>query len=845
MTCCPIGGRPVWGDGDPTSADVWIIGEGPGEEEDRTGIPFCGKSGKEQDNYLSRAHLSRDDCYITNLVKCRPPGNRDPKPGEIEACQGYLESELMMMKPGTVIAPMGRFAIRWFLGQSTDTEIVHGLPQPWFNQYTNTHHLVVPCYHPAAGLHNTRYMTQVRMDYEALGKTVRGEMGIPVDQYPKPHYASWRTMQHWDNVVGVDTESDGNKPWSAQISCKPGTGYMVKADNGEGMFWLKNKLEHPDTLTILHFAQHDLPVLSKMGIVPARWTDTLLMANLLQDVPRGLKALGYRLCGTKMQDYRDMVDPYTRIKCIKYLEEVIKYDWPMPEPIMTRTKGIWKTVQPTGVNRRVKGILNDLEKGKDIDPYERWLKIDDPNVVKELGPLTPATIKDVTFGDAMAYACRDADITRRVYHILWKRICQENLQSVLDRDIRQVPMVVDIQNGGMPVDLDHFRDLGIELVDRYEKVESKIVRQIGYWINPGSPEDCRNLLFTKLGLKPIKKTKGKTNFSSDNSVLERLRGTHPVVDDIIEWRSLETLKTSFVDVLITKAASDGNVRSSWGMSTVVTGRLNCRNPNLMAIPIRTTDGRRIREGFIAPPGCVILDADYSQAEMRIIAHESQDPVMIDIFNKDEDIHTMTACIIFGLSPSQVDEMKHRYPTKRAGFGILNYISASGLQRELEVGGAHGWTESQCQDLIDRWFSTYGAVKAKMEEWKATARRYGKVWDGWGRYRLVPETISAHPYIREAGLRQAANFPIQSGAQQFIKEAMGDLIPVYGYFQEQGHTLRPMAQIHDSITFLMDESLLDVAAPIIKSVMENAFNLSVPMRVDFKVGKNWGQMSKYS
>ncbi len=843
---CKTRKKTVWGDGDPFEADIILIGEASGETEEIEGRPFTGKAGKELDNYLARAHLSRDMCYITNVLKCRPPGNRDPKPVEIEACQSYLEDELSLIKPGAVLAPSGRFAVRWILGQDTDVEVVHGIPQLWDNPYNHQSHLVVPCYHPAAGLHNTRFMTQIRQDYEALGKTVQGELGVPIDPYPKPHYAGWRAMQGWDNLVGVDTESDGNKPWSVQISCAPGTGYMIKVDDGEGLFWLKRKLEDPTNLTILHFAQHDLPVLAQMGIIPARWTDTLLMANLLQDLPRGLKALGYRLCGMKMQDYSDLVNPYTAAKCITYFEEVLKEEWPIPEPVMKREKGIWKVTQPTSVNRRVKGILNDLYKGKEIDPYERWLKINDPNVVAALGPLTLATVADVPFGEVMYYANRDPDATRRIYFPLWERICQDNLQSVLERDLREVPMVVDIQRGGMPVDLDHFKSLGEEFVKKYEAIEAKIQKQIGYWINPGSPDDCRNLLFTRLGLKPIKKTKGKTNFSSDNSVLERLRGVHPVVEDIIQWRAYETLKTSFVDVLIAKAASDGNVRSSWGMTTVVTGRLNSRNPNLMAIPVRTTDGRRIRDGFVAPKGCVILEPDYSQAEMRIIAHESQDPTMLKIFNSDEDIHTATACLIFCLPEEKIDEMAHRYPTKRAGFGILNDISASGLLRELEVGGAKGWTEFKCQGLIDQWFNTYGAVKAKMEEWKSVARRYGRVFDMFGRYRLCPETISVHPYIREAGLRQASNAPIQMGAQGVIKQAMGELIPVYHYFQEEeGKVCRPLAQVHDSIPFLIEESIVDTVVPILKAVMENSVPLSVPMKVDFKIGKTWGTTRKYT
>ena len=215
--------------------------------------------------------------------------------------------------------------------------------------------------------------------------------------------------------------------------------------------------------------------------------------------------------------------------------------------------------------------------------------------------------------------------------------------------------------------------------------------------------------------------------------------------------------------------------------------------------------------------------------------------MMDIFWRRADIHAETAAGMFEIPVAQVEEMAHRYPAKRVGFGILNDISALGLQREFFTGGAGWWPEDKCQNLIDRWFKVYHRIRAKMDEYRTYARRHKCIRDMHGRRRWVPEVYSIHPYVVEAGLRQAANAPIQSGAQGIIKEAMVQLVPVYRGFNG---AVRPLIQIHDDLVWEIEEGLVEGVIPIIKSVMENAVKLSVPIEVDFKVGKRWGSMSKW-
>jgi uracil-DNA glycosylase family 4 len=811
------------------------VGEAPGEQEDLTGIPFVGKAGIERDNYMRRVGIADLPRYTTNVIKCRPPRNRDPKPDEISACMEHLEAELAVLPQDAIIITLGRFATRWFLGEEADSEVLHGIPQEWDG------HVLIPAYHPAAGLHNTSMMTRIFEDFTNIGKVVRGERVKVDDEYPDPTYEHWTKVRREGNIWGVDTESDGSKPWSIQFSTQPGTGYFIPADKEGGVLWLKERLENPANLTVFHFSQHDLPILRNLGIRPARFTDTFLMANLLQNVPRGLKALAYRLCGMDMLDYSDMIYPYTQSKVRSYLEEAVQYQWPTPDPEQKREKdGSWRIVQPQDMTRKIKSIL----KKEGVDLWDWWRKTGGTEVVEEaLGGLGPATIADVPFSVAMRYASRDPDATLRVFHQLYPRIISEGLKDVLERDIREVPYVVMIEEAGAPVDTEYFRKLGEEFQDRCFTVENRLQGRIGYWINPGSDDQASKLLFTRLGMKPIKRTKGG-GFSTDNSVLERLKGSNSVIDDIIEYRQFETLKSSFVDVIL-REVREGRIYSRWSMGTVETGRLSCKDPiNLMAIPVRTMEGRRVRDGFVARPGCSFLSADYSQIEMRVVAHDSQDEVMMGIFRRNADIHVETACAAFQLPPGEIDEMEHRYPAKRVGFGVLNDISPSGLLRELEVGGAKGWTEGRCQDFIERWFSIYSGVKLYMEEKRVEARRTREVRDMFGRKRLVPEVISAHFWIREAGTRQAANAPIQMGAQGIIKQAMGDLVPTIEEFNQQGSIFIPWAQIHDDLPFEVEDDILPIVAPIIKSTMENAVELDVPITVDLKVGKRWGSMEKY-
>ncbi len=243
--------------------------------------------------------------------------------------------------------------------------------------------------------------------------------------------------------------------------------------------------------------------------------------------------------------------------------------------------------------------------------------------------------------------------------------------------------------------------------------------------------------------------------------------------------------------------------------------------------------------------CSLLALDFSQIELRVAAHESQDPTMLNIFRNDGDMHMTTACGMFGLPPEEVDDKKHRRPAKTTNFGTIYLISAQGLWKQFQHEGLTQFTERDCQDFLDSWRHTYPGFFDWVEEIKAEARRTGMVRDMFGRVRWIPELKSSLKYVREAGIRQAVNAPIQSGAGSILKEAMRQLRPVVREFQEDyGIVCRPLLQVHDELIFEVEDGWLPVVAPQFHQVMVEAVKLTVPVKVDVEVGKNWKELEAY-
>jgi len=840
----------VWGDGPEDLSEVnWMfIAEGPGPVEDEQGKPLVGKTGQEFDWLLARHGIRRSKVYVSNVVKCRPPNNRDPKPEEIKSCRDWLDEEIGIVKPKLIVA-VGRFATRHFLPDA-NMEMVHGIP------FQMEGFVLIPTYHVAAGLHDPNRMMAIHADFQAVRDVIAWERpprhledplkGQEVYEYITTNGLKYLINTRERDIISIDTEWGEDEPLCATISFFPGQGFRIDLEDEATLAVLNNFVADPSITTVLHNALYDLPVLKLMGVNPAKVADTMEMAYLLQGEPQGLKPLAYRHFGMEMFSYKEVVREATRLKALRYLASAVEYSWPDSEPVLEWPKGKPHIRQPQNVGKKIARILLDSTLG-DADPYDRWQKIKEGEgrefVEKCLGRMAIGNLSDIDPQQATYYACRDADATIRLYDILWPRILNDGLEQTFWIDMNAMPMAQDMMESGILADVPYFKGLTDYFQEKLDSLESQITRISGQAINPGAHEQVADLLFNHLKLKPIKKTKGGKN-STEEGVLSRLVDKHPVVQLIRDHRETAKLKGTYTEAIPRFAREDDRVHGNIRLTRTATGRLSMADPNLQNQPIRSEEGRKIRKGFIASDGCSLVSSDYSQIELRMMAHMSQDRRMIDIFMRGEDIHAKTASDMFGVPMEQLDKMKHRYPAKRTNFGIAYGITDQGLYRDFVTAGAEGWTVNKCQDLINEWLFIYKDYAKYLRSVHTHARRYGFVVDWVGRRRYVPAVRCRSRYLVEEALRMAGNHPIQAGAQEVIKTAMGDLVPWVKKFRGDGNTANPLLQIHDDLLFEIADDFLGTAIPVIQGVMENAVTLSIPTPVDPEVGKNWAEMKKW-
>lgn len=856
--------RVCWGEiltSDPTQdPEVMVIAEVPGIEEDKSGRPLIGSSGQEARHHLTINGIVSRGALLDNMVKCHPPENRDPLVPEIRRCtEAHLIPTILRLRPHWIIS-MGRVSTQFFLGDVT-MEMVHGIPRPC--EIMGHHFTLIPAFHPAAGLHDPSQMILFQRDMQIAGDVIRGLIHPEPPGDPYSGVECYRVIDNPEEVrvkisgkdpIAIDTEWARGKPFCLSVSVSPGQAFVVRGDRHSALAAIEDVVGYGDgtmgdtggVLTLIHNAPYDLPVLDQMGIHPRRIADTMVMAYLLQDEPQGLKPLAFRHCGMEMSSYQEMVGEATRVKAQEYLEAVGMMEWDDPEPVLEWKKGEPKVRQPQGIGRKVKSAL-----GKGDDLYGRWKRMDGTGQVEAvLGPLREGELCDIQWDEAVRYSARDADATIRVYPVLWNRVKSLGLEDTFWRDMRMMPMVVDMMRNGMPVDVDAFNELSEYLQGRMGLIQRKIQASVGkhlggIMVNPGSFPQMSELIYDRLRLQEVggkwKSKKSTTGKSTANDILKRYVGLHPVVQDIIDWREYQKLKTSYADAIPKMVGDDGRVRTTIRITRTDTGRLSSSNPNLMAQPTRSEEGRKVRDCYLAEEGWEFLSGDYSQVEMRVAANDAQDERMMRIFWFGEDIHAQTASAMFGVPLNQLDEMKHRYPAKRVGFGILNLITAEGLQRELAVGGAGNWTLEDCKTMVKSWFDIYPGIAAYMKKNGEQAKRYGYVRDMWGRIRYIPGIRAINRWARIEAERQAGNAPIQMGAQGIIKEAMGRLVPIY----RKEDWIRPLIQIHDDIVWEVRRTRLEEAKRMIKPIMEGIApqNFIIPLKVDFKWGSRWGSLKK--
>ena len=442
------------------------------------------------------------------------------------------------------------------------------------------------------------------------------------------------------------------------------------------------------------------------------------------------------------------------------------------------------------------------------------------------------TFNQIELDKAGHYAAEDADITFRLHQVLWPRLQAEGrLASVYqDIEIPLVPILSDVERGGVLLDEEQLKLQSRELEKRLHELEQEAYGLAGEEFNLGSPKQLQQIFFEKLGLPVIKKTpKGQP--STAEPVLQELALDYPLPRVIMEYRGLSKLKSTYTDQLPKQITqSTGRIHTSYHQAVTATGRLSSSDPNLQNIPIRTQEGRRVRRAFIAPDGYKIMAADYSQIELRIMAHLSQDKGLIHAFKNGLDIHKATAAEVFGGAVSDVSD-DHRRSAKAINFGLIYGMSAFGLSRQLNI------SRGAAQDYIDLYFNRYPGVKDYMDRTRALAADQGYVETIFGRRLYLPEIRASNFQRRQAAERTAINAPMQGTAADIIKKAM---ITVHGWLASSNLDTRMTMQVHDELVLEVPEGNVQEVASGVEKLMSSAVELCIPLVVEAGVGDNWDE-----
>lgn len=450
------------------------------------------------------------------------------------------------------------------------------------------------------------------------------------------------------------------------------------------------------------------------------------------------------------------------------------------------------------------------------------------------------TMDQVPAATAGAYAGADAAMTMRLAEVLIPEVHEKGLDNLLRNvEMPLVPVLVDIERTGVKIDAAFLKQMSTDLTARMRKLEREIQELAGIAFNVNSTQQLSDILFGKLGLPTdgLKKTQAGA-YSTAADVLETLRGRHEIIDLILEQRQLTKLLGTYVDALPGLVnPRTGRVHTSFNQTGAETGRLSSSNPNLQNIPIRSDIGREIRKAFIAEPGNVLLSADYSQVELRILAHITQDEYMLAAFARGEDIHASAAAKVYGVPLNQVNK-EQRAVAKMMNFATSYGVTAFGLSQRT------GLSRTEAGDFMNRYFATYPGVKKYIEETTALARKQGYVETLLGRRRFFPvlktTATSAQAYnMRQAAERAAINHPIQGTAADIIKMAM---ISLHRRLKQGGFQARMILQVHDELVLETPEGELARVAAIVKETMEGAYKLDAPLRVDMECGPNWFDQS---
>ena len=438
---------------------------------------------------------------------------------------------------------------------------------------------------------------------------------------------------------------------------------------------------------------------------------------------------------------------------------------------------------------------------------------------------------------ACQYAAQRAEVALRLWPQLKSELEKEGLWELYaGLELPLLGTLARMEARGILLDQGFLRRFGQDLEVAMQRLEREIYALAGEEFLIQSPQQLGRILFEKMKLTPQKKTRGKTAFSTDVEVLQALEQESPIAAKVLEYRSMGKLKSTYVDALLKLAdPATGRVHTTFLQSVAATGRLSSRDPNLQNIPVRGELGGQIRQAFVPNPGQVFLSADYSQMELRILAHFSEDPALLKAFQDGIDIHRQTAAVVFGIHPELVSSDMRRQ-AKVVNFGIIYGMSGFGLAKQLRV------NNRMANEFIQRYFAKYSRVKAYLEETLQQAREQGWVTTLMGRRRQTPQINSSNRIVRQEAERSAINTPLQGTAADIIKAAM---LEVESAMQGANLSGTMLLQIHDELLFEVPRAELADTVRLVRRVMEGVVRLKVPLTVDLRVGENWGEMNFYA
>jgi len=436
----------------------------------------------------------------------------------------------------------------------------------------------------------------------------------------------------------------------------------------------------------------------------------------------------------------------------------------------------------------------------------------------------------VSVEEATAYSAEDAVLALELKEVLFRMLQEADLERVyFDIEMPLIHVLSDMEEAGVKIDVDKLNDISKELSRELDSIQRRIYFLSGEEFNINSPKQLAKVLFHSLGLKPGKKT--KTGFSTEVGVLEELATLHELPREVLNWRSLNKLKTTYVDVLpgIINPRT-GRIHTSFNQTVTATGRLSSSEPNLQNIPIKGEWGKRMRETFIPEKGNLLLSADYSQVELRILAHLSKDEVLIEAFRSEVDVHTKTASEIFGVSTDKITAEMRR-TAKTVNFGVIYGISPFGLSETLSI------SKDEAKKYIEKYFDRHPGIKRYIETVLNDVKQKGYATTLSGRRRPIPELKNPNSTIRAQGERLAVNSPIQGTAADIVKIAM---INIWRRLKRDRLEAKIILQVHDELLLEVPESELETVRDILKTEMEGAMKLAVPLKVDIGYGRNWAE-----